>query len=209
MSVCLKSRHFILVVILGLGVLLLNACSRAPSIRPIAPNDVILAFGDSLTVGTGAEPDESYPAVLQRMLGHRVVNAGRPGERTGDGLSRLPVVVDSAKPALVILCHGGNDFLQRRGTGNIKSNLAEMIQFLQAKQIDVILVGVPQPTFFHRAAPLYRELAREYHLPYDGKILNEIISDRALKSDQIHPNAQGYQKLAEAIARLIRKSSAE
>ena len=83
-----------------------------------------------------------------------------------------------------------------------------MIQYLKGQDIDVILVGVPEPSLLHQAAALHRDLADKYNLPYEGKILNKILSDRSLKSDQIHPNAKGYNKLAEAVAELIEKSQA-
>ncbi len=189
--------------ILTLVWIITGACSRTPSTPPLAPDAVVLAFGDSLTAGTGAEPDESYPAVLQNLIRRTVVNAGLPGELSGAGLLRLPTVVASVRPALVILCHGGNDFLQHMNPDETQQNLAHMIQFLQARNIAVVLIGVPQPTLLHHTAPLYGELARQYNLPYEGRILDKIIAAPSLKSDPLHPNAQGYKKMAEAIAEWI------
>src|SRR5262245_55498348 len=103
------------------------ACARrVPAIAPLPPGSTIVAFGDSITYGTGAEPAESYPAVLQEMSGHPVVNAGVPGEVSEEGLRRLPGVLDQERPSLLILCHGGNDLLRRDPEDRLASNLARM-----------------------------------------------------------------------------------
>lgn len=96
----------LLAIIVGIG---LTACSTHLKLPALSNDAVIVAFGDSLTFGTGSEPAESYPAVLEKMIGRRVVNSGVPGEVTGDGLLRLPEVLEWEKPALLLLCHGGND----------------------------------------------------------------------------------------------------
>ena len=83
-----------------------------------------------------------------------------------------------------------------------------MIRYIKGQNIDVILIGVPKHSLLHRPVSMYHELADRYNLPYEGKILNKILSDRSLKSDQIHPNANWYNKLAEAVAELIEKSQA-
>src|SRR5664279_4805390 len=88
---------------------------------------VVLAFGDSLTFGTGAGAGESWPAVLERSTGLKVVNAGLPGETSAQGLERLPDTLDEVKPKLLILCHGGNDFLQKLDDGAVASNVRAMI----------------------------------------------------------------------------------
>lgn len=187
--------------------LLLAGCGKPAAIRPLTADSTVLAFGDSLTFGTGARPEESYPAVLAGLLGCTVVNAGVPGEVTAEGLARLPAILDETRPALVILCHGGNDFLRRQGREAIKANLRRMIALVQGRGIDLVLLGVPEPGILVSTSPLYGELAEEFKVPYDEGLVRDILTDRALKSDHVHPNAAGYRQLAESVATLIREAS--
>ena len=184
--------------------LLLAGCDSKPAIRPLAPGATILAFGDSLTHGNGAGAGQSYPALLEELLGVRVVNAGVPGEESAAGRKRLPGVLEKAQPQLVILIHGGNDFLRRLDVAQTKQNLRAMIEACRLQGADVVLAGVPQVGLFLSPAPFYAELAKEYRLPYLEDTLSDILKDRSLKSDAIHPNAAGYRQLAEALAGLIR-----
>lgn len=189
------------VVIALLMVLLLSGCRDSlPRLQPLAPDAVILAFGDSLTAGYGAAPQESYPAVLQQLTGRRVVNRGISGEVSAEGLQRLPAELSRFRPDLVILCHGGNDLLRRQPAERLTANLEAMIELIRADGAQVLLVGVPQPGLRLRTAPLYEELARRLEVPYEGRILRDILDDNGLKSDTIHPNMAGYRRLAEALA---------
>jgi len=193
-------------------------------------------FGDSLTFGTGAAPEESYPAVLERLVGRRVVNEGVPGEITGEGLERLPEVLEREKPALLILCHGANDLLRFLDKRRVAFNLRAMIRLAREKGAAVVLVAVlslgitlspepfcleivtekgaavliavPSPGITLSPAPLYREIAAEMGLPVEEEALTMVLSDGSLRSDFIHPNAAGYRRLAESIAALLRNSGA-
>src|SRR5690242_3452663 len=181
---------------------------KGPRVAPVGPNDVIVAFGDSLTFGTGATEAESYPAVLAQLIGRKVVRSGVPGEVTAGSLQRLQSVIDEHRPALVIVCLGGNDLLRRVDDAEIVANLREIVKVIRASGSSVVLVGVPRPALITSVAPFYADLAKEFDLPYEGKIVTDVLYQRDLKSDTVHPNAKGYRRMAEAIAELLRKAGA-
>jgi acyl-CoA thioesterase I len=187
---------------------ILMACSSSAKLPRLASDAVILAFGDSLTFGTGATLTESYPALLEGLIGRRVVNSGVPGEVTGEGLSRLPGVLEREKPALLILCHGGNDLLRRLNQQQTANNLRAMIRLARERGIAVVVIAVPSPGLSLSPPQFYREIAAEMKTPLEENALTMVLSDGSLMSDYIHPNAAGYRKLAELIAALLKKSGA-
>ncbi len=170
---------------------------------------MILAFGDSLTYGTGVGDDNSYPAVLTRLSGRKVINSGIPGERSTQGLARLPKELDEYKPALLILCHGGNDMLRKQSMETMQANLEQMIQLAKGRGVQVILLGVPQPALFGLdSAKYYRLVADKMGIPLQESVIPEVLSDTRFKSDQVHPNAAGYEMMADAVYRLLVKAGA-
>jgi len=187
---------------------LLTGCSRGAQVPPLAADGVVLAFGDSITAGTGAGAGESYPDVLSGLIGRKVVNAGVPGEVTAEGLARLPELLELHQPALLILCHGGNDLLRRSDQGQAADNLRAMIRLAQERGIAVLLVAVPTPDLSLKPPPFYAELATEFGIPIESKTLAKILGKGSLKSDYVHPNAAGYRQLAEALTALLKKSGA-
>lgn len=184
------------------------ACNSTPSIRLLASDATILAFGDSLTYGTGAGEAESYPAVLTRLTGRRVINGGVPGEVSASGVQRLPELLEREHPALLILCHGGNDLLQRQDQRLLADNLRTMIKAARNRGVAVVLVAVPSLGLTLEPPPLYQEIAAESSVPIESKALSRILGKSSLKSDHVHPNAAGYRVLAEAIDDLLKRSGA-
>ncbi len=176
-----------------------------PVIMPISANSIIVAFGDSITYGTGAEKRNSYPSRLGVITGSKVINAGVPGETIAEGLLRLPDVIQKFRPQLVLLCEGGNDLLRRREKDLIALDLDEMVKYIRAQGIDVVIIGVPSPGLTMSVPEFYRNVAIENDVPYEGKILKKILSDPDLKSDYIHPNSKGYLLMAEKLAELIER----
>ena len=183
-------------------VFFLTGCN-SPELDKLPADAVILAFGDSLTAGVGTTPDKSYPAALASITGRQVINRGISGEETAQGLSRLPEVLADTQPDLVILIEGGNDILRNRPAADIKQNLAQMITLMQQRDIPVVLLGMPEKKLFSSSAALYKQLADDYQLVYDHNLISDLLRNRALKSDPVHFNTQGYQQMAEGIHQLL------
>jgi len=201
----LKYFSHCLTLLLLTGIL---ACDQTPQLRPLPSDAVVLAFGDSLTHGTGASKKESYPAHLETLISRKVINAGIPGEISATGLKRLSILLQRQQPDLLILCHGGNDILRHYNLKQTKTNIQKMIDLAKNNGTDVVLIGVPQFGVFLSSAKLYQELAEQNQLPIENTVLSEILGKNKFKSDQIHPNAQGYTLLAERIQTLLQNSGA-
>jgi lysophospholipase L1-like esterase len=178
---------------------MLMACGCGPRLQPLAPGATVLCFGDSLTYGTGAGEGQSYPEVLARLSGRPVVRSGVPGETSAEGLRRLPTVLAEGQPGLVVLCEGGNDILRRIPAAESKENLRGMIRLCKAQGRQVVLLAVPALSLWLEPAGWYAELAREERVPLEAKALPRILGEIKLKSDEIHPNAAGYEALAQAV----------
>ncbi|MBT9591489.1 MAG: arylesterase [Thiobacillus sp.] len=188
--------------------LLLAACERAPTLPRLSPHDIIVAFGDSLTHGTGASEATAYPAVLATLTGRTVINAGVPGDTTSSGLQRLPEVLAEYKPRLVLLCLGGNDMLKRQSAASTENNLRLLVQTIRASGANVVLIGVPEPKLFGGAPDFYTRVAKDMKLPLERDAFNDVLKDNRLKSDPIHANAAGYRQVAERLAAFLKEAGA-
>lgn len=187
---------------------LYSGCSEQTAFTPLSTEAVILAFGDSLTYGIGAEPGQSYPSQLERLTGLKVVNAGVPGEVTEQGRQRLPAMLDQSAPELLILCHGGNDILRRKSMEDMRNNIRAMIREARERGVQILLVGVPEPGIFLDAADIYEEIAQQDDVMIEADALPDLLGERDLKSDLIHLNGEGYRRFAEALLEKLQQGRA-
>lgn len=205
LTISRNHKHHLLLLYAALSLL---SCSSAPQLPKLSPDAVILAFGDSLTYGTGVQSEQSYPSILSNLTGHTVINAGIPGEVTASGLVRLPDVLDEVQPELLIICHGANDILRRISLKQAEANLRAMINMARQRGIAVIILAVPEFGVLLSPADFYEAIAGEVNIPVEADVLSDVLADHSLKSDQIHPNGKGYHLMAEALYSLMEKAGA-
>lgn len=165
----------------------------------------VIAFGDSLTAGYGASNGEDYPSRLSTLAGVPVVNAGVSGDTTDAALKRLDPDVLSKNPRIVIVGLGGNDFLRGVPISSTETNLRTIVRQIQNGGAMVVLLGFSFPSITADYEGMYETVARgEGCLLVPGS-LKGILTDPKLKSDEIHPNAQGYALMAERVSEPFRK----
>ena len=187
------------------------ACGRVVKLRAVPSGSVVLAFGDSVTFGTGAAPGEDWPSRLAAMTQWSEVNAGIPGDTAEAAKGRLQALLDDHQPALVIVELGGNDFLRRRSSSAVKSDLREIVRAIKAAGISVVLVAVPEPSLLGVVtrkpsdAAIYAELGSEEGVPVVDAVFSDVLSRAELRADAIHPNADGYRQMAEGIFQRLTK----
>jgi len=197
-------------VLLALAVLLLAACSQ-PKETALPPGTRVLALGDSLTAPHGVQPGEDWPTLLGKKTGWVVINAGISGDTSAGALARLPALLDEHKPQLVLVTLGGNDMLRKMPQAQTAANLGRMLDLAKASGAKAVLLATPKPSIagavFNNlsAADFYAEVAKEKKVPLIRDALPEVLSDTALKGDQLHPNAAGHTRLSEKIHADLRR----
>jgi acyl-CoA thioesterase-1 len=174
----------------------------------------IVALGDSLTAGLGLNPEEAYPALLQKRLdaggfNYEMVNAGVSGDTSAGGLSRLDWALDG-DVRLLIVALGGNDALRALPADELRQNLSHIIERAEARHIEIVLAGMEAPRNFGRDYivafhQVYPSLARQYHVALVPFLLEGVAADPALNQrDGIHPTAQGARIVADNVWTILR-----
>ena len=190
---------------------LLIACGKTPILAALPPGASVLAFGDSVTFGTGAAAGEDWPTLLAARTGWRIVNAGVPGDTAEAAKARLKPLLDAHRPQLVILEIGGNDFLRRRAQKAIKEDIREIIREVGKSGAVLVLVAVPELSLLSVVArkpadaPLYGDLSEAEKVPVVKDVFAGILGSPNLLADQVHPNAAGYRQMADGIHAYLQK----
>jgi lysophospholipase L1-like esterase len=179
-------------------------CAACGSNDPVLlSGENIICFGDSLTYGTGAARDKSYPAQLSEIIGHPVINAGIPGNTTADGLKRLESDVLDRSPRMVLITLGGNDMKNGIDKKTAFKNLRKIVVAIQEKDALVVIGGVKLLFWDRGYEEEYEKLAEETGVILIPNVLKGLIGHDDLMSDAIHPNAAGYKIMAERFHKAI------
>lgn len=187
----------------------LSGCSDDIEVNTLSRSSTIVAFGDSLTYGYGANTlEDSYPSKLEEITGYKVINAGLNGDTAHNGTERIISVVEESNPNLVILSLGGNDMLRKQDQ-KLAANLSKIIEYLKTRNIQVVILAEPQPSITLLSmglsdADVYNELANKYDIPIIKEVFSKYLSQQKYKSDTIHLNSEGYQLVAEDVAKELK-----
>ncbi len=197
-----------LIAVLIIFILLISFKKESAEVSKLKNRDTILAFGDSITYGFGADNSQSYPYLLSQSTNHKVINAGINGDTSQDGLRRLPALLKDDSIKLILLCFGGNDIIQKQPLSTLKSNIKAMIQMAKAKNISVVLISVPNVSLFGLdPLDLYDEIADEEDIELVEGLLAHVLGRSSLKSDYIHPNAKGYRYIADEVSIYLKSNN--
>ena len=167
----------------------------------------ILIVGDSISAGYGINPEQGWVQLLQKRLDqqypkqHKVVNASVSGETTSGALARMPKLLQSYKPDVVVIELGGNDALRGQPPQMIQKNLGQLVQQSQQAKAKVLLFGMKIPPNYGTAYSQafennYKVISQQYKIKLLPFFMQGIAGHKdRMQNDQIHPNAKAQSIL--------------
>ena len=197
----MQNSKVILSIIKMLGILSISCISTVVSAK------TILIVGDSLSAAYGISPKQGWVQLLQQRLDqqypkqHKVVNASVSGETTSGALARLPKLLQTYQPQVVVIELGGNDGLRGQPPQMIQNNLAQLIQLSQKNKATVLLFGMKIPPNYGTAYSAafeknYQVVSQQYKIKLLPFFLDGVAGHKNLiQNDQIHPNAKAQPML--------------
>lgn len=186
--------------------LLLLCFVLAPAAWAEGPR-TLLIFGDSLSAAYGLETRQGWVARLAAGLPPdvKLINASISGETTSGGLSRLPGLLATHRPAWVVLELGANDGLRGLPPRRIEDNIDRLLGMIRTSGAQALLVGIQLPPNYgplygQGFAQMFPRLARAHNVPLVPFLL-EGVADRPewMQPDGLHPNAQGQERVLDNV----------
>lgn len=177
--------------------------SLVPHAKNYPPKrDTVVIFGDSLTEGVGSTSSN----IVDWLISYTdlpIINAGRSGDTTGDALERIDRDVLAHNPGVAVVILGGNDLLDQLPISQTASNLAAIVQKIQNTGAITVVVGVRGGIFIDRYREMYHELYTSTRSIFIPDILKNIPENPFLIGEALHPNEQGYRRMALRIAPVL------
>ncbi|GIU50145.1 arylesterase [Shewanella marinintestina] len=164
----------------------------------------ILILGDSLSASYGMPENQGWVQLLrEKMPNSSIINGSVSGETSAGGLRRLPALLESAQPKILLIELGGNDGLRGFPPKQLKNNLTKIIELAKAQQVKVLLseIMVPPnygPRYASQINTVYKDLATEHDVTLMPFFMEQIVIDPSLmQRDGIHPNQKAQIIIAE------------
>ena len=167
----------------------------------------IMIVGDSISAAYGMQAEQGWVYLLQKRLDqqypkkHKVVNASVSGETSSGAVARLPKLLKTYKPQIVVIELGGNDGLRGQSPLLIQKNLANLIQQSQQAKATVVILGMKIPPNYGTAYSQafeknYTIVSQQYKVKLMPFFLTGVAGNKNLmQSDLVHPNAKAQSIL--------------
>lgn len=195
--------NFFIIILFSCAFITLHGCAKREITNIDSKGTNIICFGDSITFGYGTEPGLDYPSALAKMLDIPVANSGIDGDTSTEALRRLKSDVLERDPLLVIVEFGGNDFLRKIPRETTLSNMKKIIDAVHSRGAMVAVTDISTGIIMREYRLDFQKLAKEKGAIFIPGALSGIITNPRLKSDFIHPNADGYSVIAQRVYRAI------
>lgn len=197
-NICMKFLFLILAgcILLSAYVLFFQGSSAVTNVPSSGTR--VVAFGDSLVEGVGANPGNDFVSVLSRNLDEPIVNLGHRGDTTRDALARINEVLEQ-DPKIVLVLIGGNDYLQRIPEAETFANLEHIIQTIHESGSAVLLLGIRGGILRDNFKSEFAALTKKHNTAYVSDVLDGLLGNHQLMTDSVHPNDAGYQIIAERV----------
>jgi acyl-CoA thioesterase-1 len=175
-----------------------------------SPTRTVLVVGDSLSAEFGLPRDTGWVSRLSGRLARQerqysVVNASISGDTTSGGRARLPRLLQTVEPDIVVIELGGNDGLRGLDLEQMRDNLQAMIEACRAAHARVLLVGVRIPPnygrdYSERFFQTFASLAARNRVEL-VPFLMDGFADRLelFQADRIHPNQQAQERMLDNV----------
>lgn len=198
-----KAYIIIGIIILTITVWLIFFRSSTITNYPSKGTNVI-AFGDSLVKGIGSSEGNDFVSLLTKEININIINAGVSGDTTSTALDRLENDVLSKDPKVVIVLLGGNDYLRKVDKKLTFDNLQKIVDQIHQKGAIVLLLGVRGGLLRDTYKSDFDDFAKRNKVAYVENVLDNVLGDSTLMSDQIHPNDKGYMIIANKISPILK-----
>ena len=173
-------------------------------------SNALIVLGDSISAGYGIRAEEGWVSLLDKTLKQaesswHTVNASISGDTTSGGLARLPGLLESHSPGLVIIELGGNDGLRGYPVSKIEENLTNMVHLVKANGAIPVIAAmrIPPnygPRYTRAFDGVFSKVANAENVTLIPFLLEKVaLEDGLMQSDGIHPTAQAQPLLLESV----------
>lgn len=170
----------------------------------------LIVLGDSISAGYGIRAEQGWVELLDNSLQENeqewyVVNASISGDTTGGGLARLPALLETHEPGMVIIELGGNDGLRGYPVNKIETNLHKMVELVKAQGATPVIAAmrIPPnygPRYTRAFDGVFAKVAQQQQVTLIPFLLEQVaLAEGMMQSDGIHPTAEAQPLLLQAV----------